>query len=199
MWTYDIIIRTIVHGKRKEDDTWWKGKRCSRIAPLMQIFPKLTSDGKWLKGDKTAGRGGGGGGGRERRIESRRGDLREKHKNTWTQVFKETNFIKNIWSVFIFIHPFKEKVKKIEMKRRLVAVGKVCESRYFLLCTWSLTKRFSVVVKTHKRKSKKIYKTKLTNVKIENQVMSKYRVDPKRAGLTLIAELTWSNLGLKEV
>ena len=29
--------------------------------------------------------------------------------------------------------------------------------------------------------------------------MCKYRVDPQRAGLTLIAELTWSNLGLKEV
>ena len=32
-----------------------------------------------------------------------------------------------------------------------------------------------------------------------NQVLGKYRVDPQRAGLTLIAELTWSNLGLKEV
>ena len=29
--------------------------------------------------------------------------------------------------------------------------------------------------------------------------MCKYRVDPHRAGLTLIVELTWSNLGVKEV
>ena len=35
--------------------------------------------------------------------------------------------------------------------------------------------------------------------KITNQVLGKYRVDPQRAGLTLIAELTWSNIGLKEV
>ena len=32
-----------------------------------------------------------------------------------------------------------------------------------------------------------------------NQVLGKYRVDPQRAGLTLIVELTWSNLGLKGV
>ena len=42
-------------------------------------------------------------------------------------------------------------------------------------------------------------KTKLTKIKYKNQVLCKYRVDPKRAGLTLIAKLTWSNLGLKEV
>ena len=29
--------------------------------------------------------------------------------------------------------------------------------------------------------------------------MCKYRADPQRAGLTLIAELTWSNIGLKEI
>ena len=62
-----------------------------------------------------------------------------------------------------------------------------------------LTKRFSAVAKTHKRRSNKIYKTELTKIKIEDQVMCKYRVDPQRAGLTLIAELTWSNLSLKEV
>ena len=45
---------------------------------------------------------------------------------------------------------------------------------------------------------KKIYKTELTKIKIENQVMCKYRVDPQRTRLTLIAELTCSNLGLKE-
>ena len=54
-------------------------------------------------------------------------------------------------------------------------------------------------VKTHKRRSNKIYKTELTNIKIENQVMCKYWVDPHRARLILIAELTWSNIGLKEV
>ena len=62
-----------------------------------------------------------------------------------------------------------------------------------------MTKRFSAVVKTLKRRLNKIYKTKLTNREIENQVMCKYRVDPQRAGLTLITELTWSNLALKEV
>ena len=54
-------------------------------------------------------------------------------------------------------------------------------------------------LKTHKRRSKKIYNTELTMTKIENQVKSKYRVDPQRIRLTFIAELTWSNLGLKEV
>ena len=62
-----------------------------------------------------------------------------------------------------------------------------------------LTKRFRVVVKHIKRKSNKIYKTELTKIRYKIQVMCKYRVDPQRAGLTLIAELTWSNLGLKEV
>ena len=62
-----------------------------------------------------------------------------------------------------------------------------------------MTKHFCAVVQTHKRRSKIFYKTELTNIKIENQVMCKYRVDPQRAGFTLIVELTWSNLGLKEV
>ena len=35
--------------------------------------------------------------------------------------------------------------------------------------------------------------------KFIKQVLCKYRVDPQRAGLTLIAKLTWSNLGLKGV
>ena len=58
---------------------------------------------------------------------------------------------------------------------------------------------FSCVVKSQKRRSKKIYKTELTKIKYQNQVLCKYRVDPQRAGLTLTAELTWSNLGLKRV
>ena len=29
--------------------------------------------------------------------------------------------------------------------------------------------------------------------------MCKYQVNPQRAGLTLIAELAWSNIGLKSV
>ena len=58
---------------------------------------------------------------------------------------------------------------------------------------------FSCVVKTQRRWSKKIYKTKLTKIRYNNQVLCKYRVDPQRAGLTLITELTWSNLGLKGV
>ena len=58
---------------------------------------------------------------------------------------------------------------------------------------------FSCVVKTQRRWSNKIYKTELTKTRYNNQALGKYRVDPQRAGLTLIAELTWSNLGLKEV
>ena len=58
---------------------------------------------------------------------------------------------------------------------------------------------FLCVVKTQRRWSNKIYKTELTYTRYNNQVLGKYRVDPQRAGLTLIAELTWSNLGLKGV
>ena len=58
---------------------------------------------------------------------------------------------------------------------------------------------FSCVVKTQRRWSKKIYKTKLTKARYNNQVLGKYRFDPQRVGLTLIAEITWSNLGLKGV
>ena len=58
---------------------------------------------------------------------------------------------------------------------------------------------FSCVVKTQRRWSNKIYKTELTKTRYNNQVLDKYRVDPQRAGLTLIVELTWSNLGLKGV
>ena len=58
---------------------------------------------------------------------------------------------------------------------------------------------FSCVVKTQKRWSNKIYKTKLTKIRYKNQVLCNYRVNPQRAELTLIAELTWSNLGLKGV
>ena len=45
----------------------------------------------------------------------------------------------------------------------------------------------------------KFIKTELRKIRYKNQVLCKYRVDPQRPGLTLIAELTWSNLGLKEV
>ena len=58
---------------------------------------------------------------------------------------------------------------------------------------------FSCVVKTQRRWSNKIYKTELTKTRYNNQVLGKYRVDLQRAGLTLIAELTWSKLGLKGV
>ena len=58
---------------------------------------------------------------------------------------------------------------------------------------------FSCVVKTQRRWSNKIYKTELTKTRYNNQLLGKYRVDPQGAGLTLRAELTWSNLGLKEV
>ena len=62
-----------------------------------------------------------------------------------------------------------------------------------------MTSRFVRSFKTHKPRSHKIYNTELTITKIENQVKIKYRVDPQRTRLTLIEELTWSNLGLKEV
>ena len=58
---------------------------------------------------------------------------------------------------------------------------------------------FSCVVKSQRRWSKKNYKTELTKTRYNNQVLGKYRVDPQRVGLTLIVELTWSNLGLKRV
>ena len=58
---------------------------------------------------------------------------------------------------------------------------------------------FLCIVKTQKRWSNKIYKTALTKIRYNNQVLCKYQVDPQRPGLTLIAELTWSNLGLKRV
>ena len=45
----------------------------------------------------------------------------------------------------------------------------------------------------------KFIKTELTKVRYKNQVLSNYRVDPQRAGLTLIVELNWSILGLKGV
>ena len=64
---------------------------------------------------------------------------------------------------------------------------------------WQIDVSFSCVVKTQRRWSNKIYKTELTKTRYNNQVLGKYRVDPQRAGLTLIAELTWSNLGLKGV
>ena len=64
---------------------------------------------------------------------------------------------------------------------------------------WVSDVSFSCVVKTQRRWSNKIYKTELTKTRYNNQVLGKYRVDPQRAGLTLIVELTWSNLGLKGV
>ena len=64
---------------------------------------------------------------------------------------------------------------------------------------WVVDVSFLCVVKTQIRWSNKIYKTELTKTRYNNQVLGKYRVDPQRAGLTLIAELTWSNLGLKGV
>ena len=58
---------------------------------------------------------------------------------------------------------------------------------------------FSCVVKHKDDGQTKFIKTELTKTRYNNQVLGKYRVDPQRAGLTLIAELTWSNLGLKGV
>ena len=63
----------------------------------------------------------------------------------------------------------------------------------------NINELFSRVVKTQKRWSNKIYKTELIKIRYKNQVLCKYGVDPQRAGLTLITELTSSNLGLKGV
>ena len=65
--------------------------------------------------------------------------------------------------------------------------------------TYTLTCRLCASLKHQKRWSKKINKTELTKTTYNSQVLGKYRVDPQREGLTLIAELTRSNLGLKEV
>ena len=62
-----------------------------------------------------------------------------------------------------------------------------------------MTCRFRASLKHKDDSQRKIYKTELTKTRYNNQVLGKYRVDPQRAGLTLIAELTWSNLGLKGV
>ena len=56
--------------------------------------------------------------------------------------------------------------------------------------TGSLDVSFSCVVKTQRRWSNKIYKTEFKKTRYNNPVLGKYRVDPQRAGLTLIAELT---------
>ena len=58
---------------------------------------------------------------------------------------------------------------------------------------------FSCIVKTQKQWSIQIYKTELTKIRYRNQVLSKYRVNPQRAELTLIPELTWLNIGLKGI
>ena len=58
---------------------------------------------------------------------------------------------------------------------------------------------FSCVIKTQRRWSNKIYKTEFIKIRYNNLVLCKYWVDPQRVGLTLILELTWSNLGLKGV
>ena len=67
------------------------------------------------------------------------------------------------------------------------------------MTVWVADEAFCAVVETHKGRSKKNYKYELTMTKISNLVKCKYRVDPQRARLTFIAELTSSNLGLKEV
>ena len=75
----------------------------------------------------------------------------------------------------------------------------ICEPYLSYLSSLLSDVSFSCVVKTQRRWSNKIYKTELTKTRYNNQVLGKYRVDPQRAGLTLITKLTWSNLGLKGV
>ena len=76
---------------------------------------------------------------------------------------------------------------------------RILESKPLSKSNLMIDASFSCIVKTQRRWSNKIYKTELTKTRYNNQVLGKYRVDPQRAGLTLIVELTWSNLGLKGV
>ena len=62
-----------------------------------------------------------------------------------------------------------------------------------------MTRRFRASL-NHKNDGQiKFIKTELTKIRYKNQVLCKYRVDPQRVGLTLIIEMTWSNVGLKGV
>ena len=79
----------------------------------------------------------------------------------------------------------------VERKKKREGGGKAMD--------WCVDVSFSCIVKTQRRWSNKIYKTELTKIRYNNQVLCKYRVDPQRARLTLIPELTWSNLDLKGV
>ena len=84
----------------------------------------------------------------------------------------------------------------------LICTITICNKRYICIRHLSATQAlarvrvalpdgsFSCVVKTQRRWSNKIYKTELTKIRYNNQVLCKYRVDPHRAGLTLIEELT---------
>ena len=64
---------------------------------------------------------------------------------------------------------------------------------------WALTSHFRASLNHKDDGQKKFIKAELTKIRYNNQVLCKYWVDPQRAGFTLIAELTWSNLGLKGV
>ena len=102
----------------------------------------------------------------------------------------------NSWRFLSYI--FKSAHSFTYISRRWLPL-RAARTNVLTFATALLTKRFSAVVKTQKRRSKKIYNTELTITKIENQVKRKYWADPHRTRLTMIAELTWSNLGLKEV
>ena len=102
------------------------------------------------------------------------------HKSSWTKPYHQAykfyeGFYESLYYNFLFVH--------------LLVFVKAWLSDVSFLC----------VVKTQRRWPNKIYKTELTKKRYNNLVFGKYRVDPQRAGLTLIAELTWSNLGLKGV
>ena len=62
-----------------------------------------------------------------------------------------------------------------------------------------LTCHFRASLKHKDDGQTKFIKPNFTKTRYNNQVLGKYRVDPQRAGLTLIAELACSNLGLKGV
>ena len=65
--------------------------------------------------------------------------------------------------------------------------------------SWGLTCRFCASLKHKDNGQTKFIKPNSQRQDIIIKYWGKYQVDPQRGGLTLIAKLTWSNLGLKGV
>ena len=108
---------------------------------------------------------------------------------------------------FFSLNPWgnQRNMKKVALVEEVMATNgeedeedvEVIENNMSLEMKRGLDGSFSCVVKTQRRWSNKIYKTELTKIRYNNQVLCKYRVDPQRAGLTLIAEFDLVKLRLK--